>query len=154
VPFHTYKNVYQFTCTQQKLTDTTEILRSSRNCAFWVRNCLHIILQAPRNWRGLLDILKMLWIPDLALCYSLSLSLYLLRPFNLSKTHYKTSRYQISHLYGIGNFKYRQNPTQGHSRLEPKKQKFSITNYFTLPFTAFDVRPPPPTMNTPSKMLI
>jgi hypothetical protein len=82
VPFHTYKNMYQFTCTEQKAPDTTEIPRSSQNFVFWVRNCLHVTLKTSRNWRELLDILKMLWMPDLATCYSPSL----LRPFNLLST--------------------------------------------------------------------
>jgi len=83
---------------QTKAPDTTQVHRSSQNCAFWVRNCCHVTLQASRNWRELLGILKMLWIPDLAPCYSLSLSLsyvHLIYSVHHSNAHYKTSRCQF-----------------------------------------------------------
>ena len=92
----------------------------------------------------------MLWIPDLAPCYSLSLSLsyvHLIYSVHHSNTHYKTSRCQISHLFFIGNFKYRQTPIQGHSRLAPKKQTFCYKLFYST-FYRPRYNPHPPHTHT------
>jgi hypothetical protein len=57
-PPPTYKNVYQFTCTEQKVSDNSDVHRSLQNCAPSVRNMLHVSLLAPKIWRFLLDLLK------------------------------------------------------------------------------------------------
>jgi hypothetical protein len=57
-------NVYQFTSTEQKVTDNSEVHRSIQNCGSSIWNLLHVTLLASRIWRWHLDFRKKkIWIP-------------------------------------------------------------------------------------------
>jgi hypothetical protein len=58
VCFLTCENVYQFTYTEQKAPDNSEIHRSPQNCGSLVWNFPHVNFQAPEIWRWLLDLWK------------------------------------------------------------------------------------------------
>jgi hypothetical protein len=47
----TYKNVYQVTCTNNKVPRNSEVQRSLQNCGPSVRNLLHVTILVPRIWR-------------------------------------------------------------------------------------------------------
>ena len=52
------KNVYQFTCTQQKAPENSEVHRSLQNCGSSVRNLLHVSTMGPIYWRRFLNFWK------------------------------------------------------------------------------------------------
>ena len=52
------KNVYQFTCTQQKAPENSEVHRSLQNCGLSVRNLLHVTTLGPINSRRFLNFWK------------------------------------------------------------------------------------------------
>jgi len=58
IVFSLYKTLYQFTCTEQKAPDNTEVERSIQNCGSSAWNVLHVTLPAPRISRWLLDFWK------------------------------------------------------------------------------------------------
>jgi hypothetical protein len=50
----THKNVYQFTCTEQKAPDKGDVHGSLTNCASTARNSLHVTILDPKMWKKLL----------------------------------------------------------------------------------------------------
>jgi hypothetical protein len=58
---HTCKNVCQFSCTEQKAPDSSEVHRLLQNCGSSVWHLLHSALQARRIWRWLLYFWKISW---------------------------------------------------------------------------------------------
>jgi hypothetical protein len=63
-----HKNVYQFTCTKQKIPDGSEVHRLFQNCGSFEWNLHHIILLASGIWTWLLNFWKIFGCLALTVC--------------------------------------------------------------------------------------